>query len=482
MTAAAKAAIAKSIADLLGIDSSFVTVAYVESVFGSRRLGGAAAEQRRVASTIVGSKIVFSVDQASALQSSFIAATAGLPVSSLSSDDVSVAIGSILTTAASSGTMFTGISDGIAASLGFSSAAALSTSVLSADSSAALVLPVRNAAVSSSSTFAPPVPLAGNAFGVSATSPAAPSPIGAVIGGVIGGLVAVAIAAAVVVRLRRRAADISAVSTVVVRSVDTLSKEATAVTDSAGDPQEITSSPVSKYDDFTHFEMQEATIRELTVPLPPLAATRPSSLKNPFATLLSSRTPSLSSRRDQVPSSLPPAPKPAQRGPTTLDDFIAAAERGDDKFIATALAASPFLARAVRADGIAAAHVAARAGNAATLTLLLDNGSDVTAADVRGLTILHHAVLSKSVQASRAALARGAPLEARDSAGKTPREVAVLIKAADVAELLSEAARELVASASASVLASASVEKVAPLTPTGSPVVQIQTTSASHKP
>jgi hypothetical protein len=285
----------------------------------------------------------------------------------------------------------------------------------------------------------------------------------------LGGLVAVAIATAVVVRLRRRAG--STAPTLVVRDVDTMAKAAAVDADSAGDPQEVTSSPVTKYEDFTRFEMQEATDSgPAAVPMPPV--TRPPSLKNPFAAWLSNRSVTLSSRRGQrASSSAPPAPEKTQQAeiPTTLDDFIAAAERGDDNFITTVLAVSPFLARAVRSDGITAAHVAARAGHAATLTLLLDSGADVTAADVRGLTILHQAVLAKSLAVSRAALSRGAPLQVRDSAGKTPYEVALLVKAADVAELLLEAARE-VASSSPKVLADpmTSVDVAAPSTPTPS--------------
>jgi ankyrin repeat protein len=122
-----------------------------------------------------------------------------------------------------------------------------------------------------------------------------------------------------------------------------------------------------------------------------------------------------------------------------LDEFIAAAGRGDSSFITAALAAFPHLARARRIDGVTAAHTAARSGKAAALSLLLDNGADINATDVRGLTILHHAALSKSAAVTQVALTRGAPILARDSAGKIPYEVALLVGATDVSELLRKA-------------------------------------------
>lgn len=128
------------------------------------------------------------------------------------------------------------------------------------------------------------------------------------------------------------------------------------------------------------------------------------------------------------------APQPLDT--QAVDDFFDAAARGDDAFIASALSALPSLARAVRSDGVTAAHVAARSGKAAALSLLLEHGADAAAADVRGLTILHHAALAKSATVARVAIARGAPLSALDAAGRGPIEVAVLAQAAEVAELL----------------------------------------------
>jgi hypothetical protein len=128
------------------------------------------------------------------------------------------------------------------------------------------------------------------------------------------------------------------------------------------------------------------------------------------------------------------APQPLDT--QAVDDFFDAAARGDDAFIASALSALPSLARAVRSDGVTAAHVAARSGKAAALSLLLERGADAAAADVRGLTILHHAALAKSATVARVAIARGAPLSALDAAGRGPIEVAVLAQAAEVAELL----------------------------------------------
>jgi hypothetical protein len=65
-------------------------------------------------------------------------------------------------------------------------------------------------------------------------------------------------------------------------------------------------------------------------------------------------------------------------------------------------------------------HVAARAGHADILSLLLTFGADVNGRDVYGQTPLHRASCNPQVEAGRYLLIRGADINARDNNGWTP--------------------------------------------------------------
>jgi ankyrin repeat protein len=83
--------------------------------------------------------------------------------------------------------------------------------------------------------------------------------------------------------------------------------------------------------------------------------------------------------------------------------------------------------------------LAAMAGQANVLEVLIEDGANVDATDADGKTALMSAVIMDSPEVIRALLARGAAVSARDAAGQTALGMARQFGRADVASLLEKA-------------------------------------------
>lgn len=70
-------------------------------------------------------------------------------------------------------------------------------------------------------------------------------------------------------------------------------------------------------------------------------------------------------------------------------------------------------------------HTAAKKGDIATITSLLDKGADIEARTKEGETPLHSAAYKGNLDIILALLDRGADIEARDENGDTPLHIAV---------------------------------------------------------
>jgi ankyrin repeat protein/SAM-dependent methyltransferase len=76
------------------------------------------------------------------------------------------------------------------------------------------------------------------------------------------------------------------------------------------------------------------------------------------------------------------------------------------------------------AAGVNLLHAAAEGGSAGIITLLLDKGYDAAAADRFGWTPLHYAARDGRVEAARALVERGAPIDAHTTMGQTAYNIA----------------------------------------------------------
>ena len=108
------------------------------------------------------------------------------------------------------------------------------------------------------------------------------------------------------------------------------------------------------------------------------------------------------------------AATPKQRG--EMADAVVA---GDTATVARLLGAEAMANRADPAFGLSPLGWASLTGNTAIITLLLDRGADIGAADSAGSTPLHQAAYFGKTPAVRLLLDRGADPSARDKAGQT---------------------------------------------------------------
>jgi hypothetical protein len=108
-------------------------------------------------------------------------------------------------------------------------------------------------------------------------------------------------------------------------------------------------------------------------------------------------------------------------GKTSIHD---AAEKGDVAGLKALLSQDPSLISNTEDHGWTPLHMAAKAGEMDTATLLLEHGADPSAADVKGWTPLHWAAAGGRPRMVRLLLSRGAQATATSITGMTPADVA----------------------------------------------------------
>lgn len=125
--------------------------------------------------------------------------------------------------------------------------------------------------------------------------------------------------------------------------------------------------------------------------------------------------------------------------------FVKARE-GDRTTLAAAVRADPKAVQWRDSLGYTLLHWAAAIDDDATVRLLLDAGADPNARDIRGQTPLHVAAMSQIRSGGvvmNSLLGRGACVDAVDSSGLTPLQIARRVDRADLAQtLLVAGARE----------------------------------------
>jgi ankyrin repeat protein len=99
-------------------------------------------------------------------------------------------------------------------------------------------------------------------------------------------------------------------------------------------------------------------------------------------------------------------------------------------------------------DGVAnsltpSALAAARSGDEDLMNLLLRSGANSHGTDENGYTLLHLAVLAKSAATVRAALSAGVAIDARSKLGESAVDLAVKIRADDIAKILGDAEKKI---------------------------------------
>ena len=103
-----------------------------------------------------------------------------------------------------------------------------------------------------------------------------------------------------------------------------------------------------------------------------------------------------------------------------LEQFIAAAARGDRGAADAMLRAHPNLPRQLRHDHHVMLHRPAESGNAPALETMLACGFDARAKDKDGVTALHRAAMAGHPEAVRVLLTFGAPVDALDGMFSAP--------------------------------------------------------------
>lgn len=119
-----------------------------------------------------------------------------------------------------------------------------------------------------------------------------------------------------------------------------------------------------------------------------------------------------------------------------MRDLHRAAEAGDVGTARAIIAEDSYRVNATGDYRRTPLHLAARAGHAALVELLLAHGANVGARDYGGGTALHAAAGEGRLDAARALMAHGAKLNALDESGRTPLHLAVHGGHLPVAELL----------------------------------------------
>ena len=104
----------------------------------------------------------------------------------------------------------------------------------------------------------------------------------------------------------------------------------------------------------------------------------------------------------------------AQDELSLLEQFVAACARGDRERAGEMLKAQPDLRGALRAEHHLLMHVPAERGDAAVLETMLASGFDPNVKDHDGVTALHRAAMSGSLDAARLLLAYGASVNEPD--------------------------------------------------------------------
>ena len=89
-------------------------------------------------------------------------------------------------------------------------------------------------------------------------------------------------------------------------------------------------------------------------------------------------------------------------------------------------------------ENMTSMHVAARAGHADVLSLLLEHGADVDVQNLYGTTPLYRAARSGKLEAGRLLLDRGADINARGNVGETPLSGALFERRVEFARMLLE--------------------------------------------
>ena len=100
------------------------------------------------------------------------------------------------------------------------------------------------------------------------------------------------------------------------------------------------------------------------------------------------------------------------------------------------IAKHPEHINALGRDDATPMHVAAEAGHADVLSLLLEHGADLEVRDIYGLTPLHRASRAGELEAGQFLLDRGADINARDMLNRTPLSSAVSVGYVELARML----------------------------------------------
>jgi ankyrin repeat protein len=87
-------------------------------------------------------------------------------------------------------------------------------------------------------------------------------------------------------------------------------------------------------------------------------------------------------------------------------------------------------------DGSTRLHLASRVGSPPMVRSLIERGAAIRRIDGEGQSCMHHAALSGSLGTALALLSAGEPFDARDSHGRSPLELAILLRHHDIADLL----------------------------------------------
>ena len=113
-----------------------------------------------------------------------------------------------------------------------------------------------------------------------------------------------------------------------------------------------------------------------------------------------------------------------------------AAESGDIEAVKQHLADGTDIELKCTGCGSTALGHAAKHGHNEIAELLIENGADVSAKSLKGLTPLHYAAANGHKEIAGLLIEKGADVKAKDEGGKTPLDVAIQFKELEIINLL----------------------------------------------